>query len=180
MKLKKISFVLIVLGCSLFLYGCDKEVDKGNVTGVTHVEQTIVDEEFNERGSGTLKCSAEADAAEGIDVDLNYTVKYKNGNILELVSVQKVTSNNSESLDLYADAFFGIAKNYSGLKYYDTNIVRDSNTVTYTIEIDYDNIDLDKLLDIEGAEDNIVKNGKAKLSLWLDLAGQVGTVCEEA
>ena len=65
------------------------------------------------------------------------------------------------------------------MKYYDTNIVRDSNSVTYTIYIDYDKIDVDGLLSIEGAEDNIIKRGKAKLSLWLDLAGKMGTLCEE-
>ena len=54
-----------------------------------------------------------------------------------------------------------------------------SNSVTYTIYIDYDKIDVDGLLSIEGAEDNIIKRGKAKLSLWLDLAGKMGTLCEE-
>ena len=65
------------------------------------------------------------------------------------------------------------------MKYYDTNIVRDSNSVTYTIFINYDKINTNELLNIEVAEDNIIKSGKAKLSLWLDLAGRMGTICEE-
>lgn len=50
----------------------------------------------------------------------------------------------------------------------------------YDAIINYDKIDIDKLLEIEGEEDNIIVGNKAKLSLWLELAGKVGTVCEEA
>jgi uncharacterized lipoprotein YehR (DUF1307 family) len=163
--------------------GCGKEEEKksiSDVTGTTTIKQNIVDESFNENGTGTLKCSTEAVADEGIDVDLNYTIKYKNGNILELVSIQKVSSENDGNLDLYENAYKNIAEKYYGLEYYDNDIVRDSNSVSYTITINYDKIDIKKLLAIEGEEDNIIKNGKAKLSLWLDLAGKMGTVCEEA
>lgn len=184
MKLKKISLFLIILVCCMFLCGCSEEKKESNsttdITGTTTVKKTIVPDDFNMNGTGRLKCSTEASAGEGIDVDLNYTVNYKNGNILNLKSIQKVTSDDSSSLDLYETSYTNIALSYKNLKYYDTNIVRDSNSVTYTIYIDYDNIDVDKLLDIEGAEDNIIKRGKAKLSLWLDLAGSMGTVCEEA
>ena len=58
--------------------------------------------------------------------------------------------------------------------------MRDGNSVTYTATISYDKININKLLQIEGEEDNIIKNGQAKLSLWLELASKVGTVCEEA
>ena len=39
-------------------------------------------------------------------------------------------------------------------------------------------IDTDKLLEIEGEEDNIIKDGKVKLDDWLDFAEQFGTKCE--
>ena len=180
--LKKISLLVIIVVIAFFASGCTKEEESGttDVTGTTTVKQSIVDDDFDKNGTGTLKCSTEAEAGEGIEVDLNYTIKYKKGNILELVSVQKITSSDQDSLKTYEDAYASIAKNYDGLNYYVTNIVRDSNAVTYTITINYDKIDMDELLAIEGAEDNIIKNGKAKLSLWLDLAGQMGTVCEEA
>ena len=113
------------------------------------------------------------------DVELRYTLKYNSGNILELVSVQKVISDKQDSLTVYEDAYKDIADNYNGLDYYETSIVRDGNSVSYTAVINYEKININKLLSIEGAEDNIIKNGKAKLSLWLDLASKVGTVCEE-
>lgn len=183
MKIKKISLLLVILICCLFLCGCSEEKKESNVktdiTGTTTVKKTIVPDDFDMNGTGKLKCSTEASAGEGIDVDLNYEINYKKGNILNLKSIQKVISNDSASLDLYETSYANIAKGYKSLKYYDTNIVRDSNSVTYTIYIDYDKIDVDGLLSIEGAEDNIIKRGKAKLSLWLDLAGKMGTLCEE-
>ena len=183
MKIKKISLLLVVLICCLFLCGCSVEKRENtsttDVTGTTTVKKTIVSEDFDMNGTGKLKCRTEASAGEGIDVDLNYEINYKKGNILNLKSIQKIISNDSASLDLYETSYANIAKGYKSLKYYDTNIVRDSNSVTYTIYIDYDKIDVDGLLSIEGAEDNIIKRGKAKLSLWLDLAGKMGTLCEE-
>lgn len=182
MKLKKISLVVILFSIIFLVTGCDsKESEQEtSVNGTTTTKVTIVDEDFNENGSGTLNCVQEAVAGEGIDVDLRYTVKYSRGNILVLRSISRVTSSDAETVTLYEDAYKNIAKNYSSLKYYDTSVIRDSNSVTYDATINYDKIDIDKLLDIEGEEDNIIKNGKAKLSLWLELAEQVGTTCEEA
>ena len=160
--------------------GCGKEeIPSNDVTGTTNIKQGIVSEDFDEDGTGKLKCSQEAVAGEGIDVDLSYLVSYKNGNILELVSVQKVISEKQDSLSVYEDAYKNIANNYKDLGFYDTSIVRESNSVSYTAIINYEKINIDKLLRIEGEEDNIIKNGKAKLALWLELAGKVGTVCEE-
>lgn len=182
MKLKKINLLVLLFLIIFLVTGCGtNEVEEDtSVNGTTTSKVTIVDEDFNENGSGTLNCVQEAVAGEGIDVELKYTVTYSRGNILVLRSISRVISNDAETVTLYEDAYKNIAKNYSSLKYYDTNIIRDSNSVTYDATINYDKIDIDKLLDIEGEEDNIIKNGKAKLSLWLDLAEQVGTTCEEA
>ena len=182
----KISFLILILIIFVFISGCsstdvsDSVRGSTDVSGTTTVKKTIVPEDFDSDGVGMLKCSTEAYAGEGIDVNLKYAVKYNNGNILELISVQNVVSESQDSLDLYEDAYKKIALNYNGLNYYVTDIVRDSNSVTYTITINYDEINVKKLLEIEGEEDNIIKNGKAKLSLWLDLASKMGTLCEEA
>ena len=38
---------------------------------------------------------------------------------------------------------------------------------------------MEKLLEIEGEEDNIIENGKAKVEKWLTLAKKFGTECED-
>ena len=179
--LKKISLVFLVLILCFVVTGCsDDSNENSDVTGTTTVQEKIVSDDFNEEGTGTLNCVTDAVAGDGIDVDIRFNIEYKNGNILLLRSVQKVTSNDDKSLDLYENSFNSIANSYKGLKYYDTTVIRDSNTVIYDASINYEKIDTDKLLVIEGSEDNVIVNGKAKLSLWLKLAEKVGTVCEEA
>ena len=163
---------------SFLLSGCSEKKEVTDA-GDTTTKVTIVDDNFNRNGSGTLKCVTETVANEGVDVDLNYVISYKRGNILELTSVSKITSNDNSILDGYEQSYDSIRKNYHGLKYYDTRLIRDSNSVTYEVVINYDKIDTDKLLAIEGEEDNVIIDGKAKLSLWLDLAGKFGTTCEE-
>ena len=178
MKLKKISLVLFILVLIGFSSGCVREEKTtDNNSGTT--KQEIVASDFDEDGSGELRCSQEVDAEEGIDVDLRYIIEYKRGNIIKLRSISTVTSSDSEKLDTYENAYEKIATNYNDLANYQTNIIRDSNSVMYDAIINYDKIDIDKLLEIEGEEDNIIVGNKAKLSLWLELAGKVGTVCEE-
>lgn len=180
MKLKKISLFFIIVIFVFFATGCSDESAKNGTTSSGTSKVTIVDEDFNASGSGTLKCVQAATASEGIEVDINYTIVYKRGNILSLRSSQKVVSSNQDNLDIYENAYKGIASNYKNLDNYDTSVVRDSNSVTYSAFINYEEVDLDKLIDIEGKEDNIIDGDKAKLSLWLDLAEQVGVTCEEA
>lgn len=181
MKIKKLSCLFLLIIIAFFVSGCsdDEKVNNQDITGTTNVKENIVSDDFDKNGTGMLRCSTEAYAEEGMDVELRYTIKYKAGDILELISVQKVISEKQDSLSTYEDAYKKIANNYTGLEFYDTDIVRDSNSVTYTTIINYEKININKLLDIEGKEDNIIKNGKAKLSLWLDLASKVGTTCEE-
>ena len=88
-------------------------------------------------------------------------------------------SADSETLDTYEDAYKKIQQNYDGLEYYDANVERKETTVTSNITINYDKININALLAIEGEEDNIIKNGKAKVSKWLELAEKFGTTCTE-
>ena len=178
MKIKKVRVIFILIIICLLVSACVAKRDSlANGDATTKV--TIVEEDFNKNGSGSLKCVTEAVASEEIDVDLNYNIDYKHGNILKLQSTSKITSLDSDVLDGYYQAYQGISQNYEDLKHYDTSLIRDSNSVTYVAVIDYDKIDTDKLLAIEGEEDNVIVNGKAKLSLWLELAEKFGTTCEE-
>ena len=179
MKINKIFMILVLSSLLIFISGCGKEKNVRTESSNDTTKVTIVEDNFDKNGSGTLKCTTEAYAQDGVDVDLSYTVIYENGNILSLHSISKITSSDSKVLDDYEKAYRNISNNYVGLKYYDTKLVKDSNTVTYETIINYDKINTDKLLDIEGEEDNVIVNGKAKLSLWLELASKFGTTCRE-
>ena len=175
--MKKRNSLLIIFICCLFITGCgSKDVESENTPVVNKV--SIMDS-IEDGESGKLRCSREAFANEGIDVELTNEIEYKNGYITMLYSVDKITSSSQSDLDTYEDAYKKIAKNYEGLKYYDITITRSSNSVTNDVVINYEKIDTKKLLDIEGEEDNVIVNGKVALETWVGFAEQFGTVCEK-
>lgn len=174
--MKKIISLLIVLVSCFFITGCGNE----EVTEKTPVvNKNSILNSIDKAGSGKLKCSREAFANEGIDVELTNEIEYENGYIMILHSIDKVISEDSAGLDQYEKAYRSIAKNYEGLKYYDITITRDSNSVTNDVVINYGKIDTKKLLDIEGEEDNVIVDGKVALETWVGFAEQFGTVCEK-
>ena len=111
-------------------------------------------------------------------VELNYDIYYKGDNLNLLISEEKVISDDEEQLTTYENAYKEIHKNYEGLKYYDTEVIREDTSVTSKIKINYAKIDIGALLDIEDAKDNIIKNGKAKVKKWKELAKKFGTTCK--
>lgn len=123
-------------------------------------------------------CTRSATAGENVDVKLEYELYYKDDVLLKLESVEQITSEEEETLDLYESAYRNIHNNYANLKYYDTNIERKDNTVTSKIVIDYKRIDIDKLIEIEGEEDNIFEDKIPKASKWKELAKKLGAKCE--
>ena len=110
---------------------------------------------------------------------MSYEVYYEDDYVTILHSTEEVTSEDSSLLDTYEEAYKNIFKQYEGLKYYDNTVTRDGNTVVSDTTINYAKIDIDKLLEIEGEEDNVIENGKVKLSTWLSFAKKFGVTCDE-
>ena len=124
------------------------------------------------------QCSRQG-SVQGGTANLNYEIFYTDDKINLLRSEEQVVSNDQNVLKTYEDAYRGIHKHYEGLQYYDTEVVVGENSVTSVITINYDKINIKQLLAIEGEEDNIIENGTAKLSKWLELSKKFGTKCED-
>jgi len=157
MKRKKFNYVILVILGSVLLSGCGNDVKDDNIS-VVHCTKT---------GEAT-----------GISASMEYNVYYKGDYVKILNSIETVTSNDSSKLDEYETAYKTIFKAYEGLEYYDNNITRTSNTVKSETTINYEKIDIDKLLSIEGEEDNVVEDGKVKLSTWINFAEKYGATCD--
>lgn len=174
----------IILFMLLFLItGCSQKNDKNDSTvkkdDSSDVNLKSSNSHLDTSGSGSLKCTRVASASTGIDVSLNYELQYEDGVVLVLHSTEKITSSSSDSLDEYEEAYKKIAQNYDDLEYYDTNVIRTDDTVVNDTIINYQKLDMDKLLAIEGEEDNVIEDGKVKLATWLSFVEKFGTVCEE-
>ena len=177
MKVSKYKYIFLLFLIFTILVGCSNSTNENttNNSDSTKNDNSVV-------GNGDIKvinCTREAQAKDGIDAKFNYEITYQGEYIKKLHSIEKVISENSSSLDEYENAYKNIKNRYSGLKYYDTNIIRTDNSVTNDVTINYEKIDTDKLLEIEGSEDNVIENGKVKLSTWISFAKRLGVTCDE-
>lgn len=173
-KIIKIFFVIVAI---FIVTGCNKDSknnSKNTNTGLEN-ENTLIIEDTSDMKK--LSCSREASAGSDVDVDLSYEIFYIGDYIQILHSKESITTENQATLDEYENAYKKIYKHYENLEYYDTIINRTSNNVTNDTVINYAKIDTDRLLEIEGEEDNIIKDGKVKLADWLEFAEKFGTKC---
>lgn len=162
MKKSKILFLIISV---LMLVGCsDNELEK----------------KYNTKGLSHISCKREAeDSNEDTTIDIHYDIYYKGKYLKILKSEEKITSSNKEVLDNYEKAYKNVFSAYDNLEYYDNTVTRDSNSVKSVTYINYGKVDMDKLFDIEGEEDNVeVTDGKIKLDDWKSFAKKYGTVCD--
>lgn len=165
---KKINLLIISFICIIFLTGCNDEnkiISNGKKVNTSKMQ--------------VMHCTRNATAGADVKVELKYDLYYTGEDLNILHSIEKVTSNDSKELDPYEEAYKNIHSNYEGLEYYDAKVERDETSVTSDITINYKEIDVNKLLKIEGEKDNIIKDGKAKVEEWLTLAKKFGTKCEE-
>ena len=166
-KLKTISSILVLLVVVLLITGCDdnnnKVISNGKKVNTSKMEHKHC------TGDGTM---------ENGEVTLEYDIYYTDERLNIVKSVTTIKSDSSSVLDTYEKAYKDIHKYYEGLEYYDTSVVRGDTTVTSTITINYDKIDIDELIDIEGEEDNIFERKVPKVEKWLSLAKKFGTKCE--
>ena len=166
--MKKISILVLILSL-LLITGCENKKNTKKVISNGKPVNTAKMEHKH--------CTREANATNA-EVSLNYDIYYTNDRLNLLVSEEKIISASDEVLTTYENAYKGIHKNYEGLNYYDAKVVRGDTTVTNTITINYDKIDIDKLISIEGEEDNIFENKIPKVDKWITLAKKFGTKCE--
>lgn len=160
-QILKTSLFLVIAGCCLFLTGCGKTELEKETTGMK-----------------TMQCSRDGQVDNGT-ASLKYEIFYQGEYIQVLHSTEKVTSNNTEVLDQYEKAYKDIFKNYEDLEYYDNTVTRDEKSITSDTVINYAKIDTKQLLKIEGEEDNVIQDGKVKLSTWVEFAKKYGTTCDE-
>lgn len=160
-------YLIILLVISAILCGCDKSnnsvVVNGNKVSTASMEHK--------------HCTREATAT-GADVKLEYDLYYTDDVLNLLVSKEKIISSDEEILNTYESAYKNIHVNYEELDNYDTVVERGDTIVTSTITINYDKVDISKLIEIEGEEDNIFEDNIPKVGKWLELASKFGTKCE--
>lgn len=174
--IKKISSLLLIFIIVLvFITGCDSNKNDDSTDDskkVSSADELSSDE-------GLLHCTRDA-TVEGGSGTFNYYISYKGEDLTFLESSESVKSDDQSILDTYEESYRNIDIYYEGIKYYDTKIERTKDSVTYNIKIDYTKVDIKKLIEVEGEEDNIFENNKAKLSKYFELVKKLGVTCSES
>lgn len=189
MKKKIISLLLLII-IAITLVGCGNKKENSTSTNTTtNQTTTVTNPDSYNRGSLNIPetevanmekkvCTRQGSGEDSSEVKLNYTLYYQGEYLQILHSIEQVITEDQEILDQYQNAYINIYKNYETLEYYETSVIREKDSVTNDTVINYAKLDTDKLLEIEGEEDNIIKDGKVKLDDWLEFAEQFGTTCE--
>ncbi len=188
MKQKKIISLLLILILTITSSGCgsntvkkENEKDKKpiNNNNALYDKGYLEVLEEDTKNMEKMTCTRQGNGINGAKANLNYTLYYQGEYLQILHSKEQVLTTNQDILTEYQNAYINIYKNYENLKYYETSIVREEGSVTNDTIINYSKLDTNKLLEIEGEEDNIIKDGKVKLDDWLKFAEKLGTTCEK-
>ncbi len=166
MDMKKVIIIIVgIVGCFL-LFRLTMQKTNVKSHGGEQTDNSMVHEFCTRQGEGS-----------NIETELNYELYYTGDVLNVLISKEAVTSEDPAVLDQYEEAYKGIYSHYEGLDYYEPEVIREENTVTSLVVIDYDHIDIDQLIAIEGEKDNIFIDKVPSVSKWKELAKKFGTKC---
>lgn len=128
--------------------------------------------------SKTMTCTRTATVSSGVNMDLKYQVTYK-GDFVQLVETEeKITSENQTHLETYKTTVENLYAPYKDIEHYNYDVKINGNTLTSTTKIDYEKIDTAKLIEIDSANETLIKDGKIKLADIKSVYEGIGATCE--
>ncbi|MDD6244698.1 MAG: DUF1307 domain-containing protein [bacterium] len=110
--------------------------------------------------------------------NLNYKVFYKNNYVTRVKSEESIETSSTSTLNTYKEQIEKIYSPYKDIKFYQYNVTINDNKLVSTVDINYEKIDTKKLIEIDSANSQLIKNGKVKLSDVRSLYEQLGATCK--
>jgi len=137
---------------------------------------------LEEKDYKVINCTRDAEATAGsnVDIKLSYKIYYKDDYVKKVIATDEVTSSDSSVIDQYVASYKKIYASYDGLKHFSNKITSTKTFMKSVTVIDYAHIDTDKLLEIEGKEDNVVnEEGKVPLKDFIAFYEKYGADCDK-
>lgn len=159
--MKKIGISILLVIALLTVTACDKEEKQETNNTNKQVHEHCV-------RSGTVTNGT---------ADLSYEIYYTGDVLNKIESTESVMSESSDVLDTYESAYRTIHEAYKDIKYYDTEVIRTDTSVTSIMIIDYDHVDVSKLIAMEDKENSIFENNIPKVSKYKEFGKKVGLSC---
>lgn len=132
----------------------------------------------NDDTEKTMTCTRNATISDGIKAEFKYVVKSKGNYVTVIDSTEKVISDDESNLDAYKEQIESMYSPYKGIKYYNYDVSIDGNTLTSKVEIDYSKVDTAKLIEIDSANESLIKDGKILVDDIKTLYESIGTTCK--
>lgn len=163
--MKKNILSLFLIFAIVLISGCDK----------AKLEEKVEKEDNEE----VLHCKRTVTEQEDISTDIKYSIYYDGDYVTKTVSIEKVTSKNKDTLKQYKEAYENVFSNYKDIDYYENEVEQKGNTVSSVTVVDYRKVDVDKIIEIEGKEDNIFEDdGKVKKDTLVSFYKKYGITCK--
>ena len=110
---------------------------------------------------------------------LKYNVEYKDDYVSRIKSVETIETDSSDILNTYKEQIESLYSPYQDVDYYEYNVEIQDNKLTSTVDINYEKVDTDKLLEIDSANGQLIKDGKIRVDDIKSVYENLGAICEE-
>ena len=126
--------------------------------------------------NGKLVCKYSSDS-NTMNNSFEYNMKFKMRNVTRLETIENISSDDVELLKTYMESLEELTKKYQDLKYYNVDMSLKNNNLIVKTTIDYDKLDMNKYLKIEG-EKVYIKNKKVKVIKLKEIYEKNGASCK--
>ena len=132
----------------------------------------------NSDNTSSMTCTRTMDQ-NNIKTSLKYNVEFKDGYVLRIKSVETVETSSSDILDTYKEQIESLYSPYQDVDYYANNVNIEDNKLTSKVDINYEKVDTDRLLEIDSANGQLIKDGKISVNDIKSVYESLGAICEE-
>ena len=113
-----------------------------------------------------------------IKTNLKYSVSYDGDYVTRVKSVETIETDSEDILNSYKSQIESLYSPYKDVDYYKYDVEVNDNKLTSTVDINYEKVDTDKLLEIDSANGQLIKDGKIKVSDIKSVYESLGAICE--
>lgn len=114
----------------------------------------------------------------GIKTSLKYNVEYEGDYVSRIKTVETVETDDTDILNTYKDQIESLYSPYKDVEYYEYNVDVTDNKLTSTVDINYAKVDTDKLLEIDSANGQLIKDGKISVDDIKSVYESLGATCK--
>ena len=145
-------------------------------TGYTIIDQKNKEQEKKE--IQIMECS-KIDETEDITIKLFSEIKYLGDYVKVVKTTEEILTEDQETLDFYKKVVENTYKPYDGLEHYNYEVKQDEKSLVSTTTLDYENIDIDKLIEIDEANKKLIVNKKVKLEDFIQMYKAMNVTCKK-